>query len=71
MTQYRRLSDKLVEAHTIACAEEKGDVAEILLRALEGELEELGKYDGEHRRSMEMQEEAFVRHRKAFPESHL
>lgn len=71
MSEHRRLSDKLVDAHTIACTEGKADVAELLLRALEGELTELGKFDGEHRRSMEMQEEAFVRHRKAFPESHL
>ena len=71
MTTYRRLSDKLVEAHTLACDESRQDIAELLLRALELELTTLGTYEGEHRRSMELQEQAFVRHRDAFPDSHL
>lgn len=71
MTDHRRLSDKIVDAHSIACHEKRQDVAELLLRALEAELTLLGAYEGEHRRSMELQEEAFVRHKDAFPESHL
>ena len=71
MSEHRRLSDKLVDAHTLACDEGRQDIAELILRALEIELTALGTHDGEHRRSMELQEDAFVRHRQAFPESHL
>ncbi len=71
MTTYRRLSDTIVDAHTIACSGKRQDIAEVLLRALELELQILGSYKSEERRSMELQEEAFVRHNRAFPNSHL
>lgn len=71
MTVHRRLSDKIDEAHRIACEENRQDVAEVLLRALEKELEALGTFSGEERRSVEMLEEASVRHADRFPDSHL
>ena len=71
MTIHRRLSDKLVDAHVMACEEKRQDIAEFLLRALELELEILGGYEGEEHRSNELKEKASVRHREAFPESFL
>ncbi|MEO5336775.1 MAG: hypothetical protein H7841_07775 [Magnetospirillum sp. WYHS-4] len=71
MTNLRRLSDHIMEAHTLACGEKRKEIAEILLKALEMELSRLGLHEGERRRSMAMQEEAFVRHRETFPGSHL
>lgn len=70
MTDHRRLSDRILEAHKLACEAKRRDVADILLRALELELQALGRFEGEHRRSLELQETAFVLHRDTFPGSH-
>jgi hypothetical protein len=71
MSDHQRLSDRILEAHRLACRERRREIAEILLKALEAELSQLGKFEGEHRRSMEMLEAAFVLHRETFPDSHL
>lgn len=71
MSDHQRLSDRILEAHRLACKEGRQEIGEILLKALEAELAELGQFEGEHRRSMVMLEAAFVLHRETFPDSHL
>ena len=61
----RRLSDKIVDAHTKACEDGRMDVADLLLQALEVELSIIGGQQSESRGSIEELEEAFVRHEEA------
>jgi hypothetical protein len=61
----RRLSDKIIAAHRQACDEDKMDVADMLLQALEVDLSSIGGAKSESRESIEMLEEAFIRHHDA------
>ncbi len=61
----RRLSDKIVEAHKLACEEGKMEVAEILLQALEVDLSAIGGDQMEFREDTENIAAAFQRHAQA------
>jgi hypothetical protein len=65
MNERRRLSDKIMEAHSQACADAKMSVAEILLKALETELSAIGGSKADLRQATEMLEAAFARHEEA------
>lgn len=61
----RRLSDKIIDAHSLACDEGRLEVADILLRALEADLTAIGGNQVEQRISTEALEAAFTRHKTA------
>ncbi len=65
MKYTRRLSDKIIAAHAQACEEDKMDVADVLLQALEVDLSAIGGAKSENRQSIEMLEDAFNRHHEA------
>lgn len=65
MPPRRRLSDRIIDAHELACREGRMDVAEILLHALEVELSAIGGCKAEKREDMVILEAAFVRHEQA------
>jgi hypothetical protein len=65
MPPQRRLSDRIVDAHALACEEGRLDVAEILLQALEVELSAMGGTKIENRKQIEMLEAAFELHESA------
>ena len=62
----RRLSDKIIDAHKIACAENKHEIASLLLEALEFDLSAIGGDQEEHRKWSEEMEAAFALHEKTF-----
>jgi len=62
MEQKRRLSDKIIEAHGQACAEDKLEVAEHLIKALEVDLTAFGHGLRDKRQNTEMLEAAYARH---------
>lgn len=62
----RRLSDKIIAAHQIACEEKKLEIAKLLLEALEYDLSSIGGDMREHREWSEAMETAFQLHEKAF-----
>lgn len=62
----RRLSDKIIAAHEIACEENKREIASLLLEALEYDLSAIGGDQEEHRQWSQQMENAFARHEKAF-----
>ncbi len=64
MTEMRRLSDKIIAAHSQACTEDKQDVATLLLQALELDISGIGGKNKEHREATEMLEQAFILHEK-------
>ncbi len=65
MTERRRLSDKILEAHFHACEVGRVDVAEVLLKALEVEITAFGGIRHENRDNTEMLETAFAALEKA------
>lgn len=66
MEQLRRLSDKIIAAHTQACEEGRIDVAEALLRALEVDASAIGGRPGaDKRKSTAMLEAVYQRHDQA------
>jgi hypothetical protein len=62
----RRLSDKIIAAHQIACEENKHEIASLLLEALEIDLSSIGGDHEEHRVWSERMEGAFALHTKTF-----
>ena len=62
MTERRRLSDKIIDAHAQALDEGKTHIAELLLRALEADLSSVGGAKAEKRQSVEEPAAAFERH---------
>lgn len=62
----RRLSDKIIAAHHIACEENKLEIAKLLLEALEYDLSSIGGDKEEHRKWSEAMEAAFQLHEKTF-----
>lgn len=62
----RRLSDKIIAAHQIACEEHKHEIASLLLEALEIDLSSIGGDQEEHRVWSELMEGAFALHEKTF-----
>lgn len=62
----RRLSDKIIAAHEIACEEKNEQIAKLLLEALEYDLSSIGGDLKEHRVWSEAMEAAFQRHEKTF-----
>ncbi len=62
--QQRRLSDKIISAHELACQLGKLEVADILLQALEVDLSAIGGGQKEHRQATELLEQVFERHQK-------
>lgn len=66
MKNMRRLSDKILLAHQQACEENRGEVAKILLEALEMDLSTIGGKKPENREDMTKLEDAFERHNAAF-----
>lgn len=66
MEYTRRLSDKILAAHTQACEEGRLDVAEALLRALEIEQSAFGGYQSsDKRKSTALLDAAYQRHEQA------
>ncbi len=65
MEQRRRLSDKIIEAHGQACEENKLEVADCLLQALEVDLTAFGHGLRDKRQNTEMLEAAYDRHEAA------
>lgn len=65
MEPLRRLSDRIIEAHSQACFEGKVAVAEALLAALETDLSAIGGGATERRRDTAMIEDVYHRHRAA------
>ena len=61
MAEDRRLSDKIIEAHALACADGKLEVADYLIRALEAEISGIGK--PRERRHIVQQMELSLEHR--------
>jgi hypothetical protein len=64
MGENRRLSDKIIEAHALACADGKLEVADCLIRALEAEISGIGQ-PTERRRATAQMELSFERHHLA------
>lgn len=62
----RRLSDKIIAAHRIACEETNRKVADLLLEALEVDLSQIGGDKNEHRKWSNEMEGAFALHEKVF-----
>lgn len=62
----RRLSDKIIAAHETACAENKREIASLLLEALEYDLSAIGGDHQEQRQWSKQMEDTFARHEKAF-----
>lgn len=62
----RRLSDKIIAAHNVACEEKKEEIAKLLLEALEYDLSSIGGDLKEHRVWSEAMEAAFQLHEKTF-----
>lgn len=58
----RRLSDKIIAAHKQACDENRAEVAELLLQALQVDASYVGGKVRERRGDVDDLEEAFVRH---------
>lgn len=68
--QSRRLSDKIIAAHEIACEENKHEIATLLLDALEIDLSGIGGDQEEHRVWSKKMEGAFALHTKTFKTLH-
>lgn len=66
MTASRRLSDKIVDAHRIACQQGLVEIADILMVALEHDLSRHGGLDGERRENIEALEAAYELHKESF-----
>ena len=66
MDKMRRLSDKILFAHAQACDENRPEIAQLLLEALEIDLSQMGGEKQENRQDLTLLEEAFERHHKAF-----
>lgn len=66
----RRLSDRIIDAHALACAENKREIAALLLEALEYDLSSIGGEKEEHRAWSEKMEQAFALHEQAFQSIH-
>lgn len=64
--QDRRLSDKIIEAHRVACEEDRREIAVLLLEALEHDLSTIGGDQPEHREWSQQMENAFALHEKTF-----
>lgn len=62
----RRLSDKIIDAHKIACEEKNLEIARLLLEALEYDLSAIGGKAQEHRKWSDAMEAAFQLHEKTF-----
>lgn len=62
----RRLSDKIIAAHKIACDEKKHEIASLLLEALEYDLSSIGGEHPEHRVWTDRMEDAFALHERVF-----
>lgn len=62
----RRLSDKIIDAHQVACEEGKREVAKLLLDALEVDLSAIGGESTEHREWSEAMDGAFQLHQETF-----
>jgi len=62
----RRLSDKIIAAHKIACEEDKHEIASLLLEALEHDLSSIGGEHADHRDWSDRLEAAFELHEKTF-----
>ncbi|OHC75800.1 MAG: hypothetical protein A3G18_12630 [Rhodospirillales bacterium RIFCSPLOWO2_12_FULL_58_28] len=65
MDAKRRLSDKIISAHEQACREDKMNVADLLLQALELDLSAIGGNKNDLRQSTATLEAAFETHGKS------
>ena len=63
----RRLADKIIDAHEMACNKGSPEVAEHLMRALEADLSDFGGERRERRNVPENVGDAFERHRNVKP----
>ncbi|MEO5336673.1 MAG: hypothetical protein H7841_07250 [Magnetospirillum sp. WYHS-4] len=66
MTETRRLSDAIVAALEAACTENRREVADLLMEALELDLSVIGGKMVEHRDSVDYAEKAFNLYEKTF-----
>lgn len=62
----RRLSDAIAAAHQIACEEEKKEIAQFLIEALELELTRVGGKQEDRREGTALMEAAFDQHENTF-----
>lgn len=61
---YYRMIDALAEAHLMACTQKKGDIASLLLTALEIEWDKYGRQQSEKREGVDLLELAQIRQEK-------
>lgn len=66
MDLQRRLSDKIIAAHKLACEGKHHHIASLLLEALEVDLSAIGGDKEENRQRTEAIEDAFDLHEMAF-----
>lgn len=66
MNAARRLSDKIIEAHRLACEQDEGKIADILMVALENDLSRRGGDDLERRQHLDELEAAIDLHKETF-----
>jgi hypothetical protein len=66
MDEARRLSDAIVSALEVACAEKKKEIAGLLLEALELDLSVIGGKMVDHRDQIAYAEKAFELYEKTF-----
>ena len=66
MSDHRRLSDMIIDAHRLACERSQREIAAALREALEIELSAIGGGKIERRSETEMIEAAFDLHEKTF-----
>ncbi len=66
MEYNRRLSDKIISAHELACKENNRPIAELLMEALQIDQSAIGGEKEEHRGSLELIEAAFELHARTF-----
>ena len=67
----RRLSDKIIAAHLVACEEGKHEIAKLLLDALEVDLSAIGGDSTEQREWSEAMDSAFTLHQQTFGDLQL
>ncbi len=66
MSDSRRLSDKIIDAHRLACERGQREIAEALREALERDLSTIGGDKIERRSEIDAIKEAFDQHEKSF-----
>lgn len=66
MNNDRRLSDKIIAAHKLACKENNKGISTLLLEALEIDMSKVGDDLADHRKRVEYYDAAFMLHERTF-----